>query len=311
MTLRASLLATTGEANRDIAAADPVAMRRALLAWYRPRRTAYPWRGADPFGVLVSEVMLQQTQAARVVLRYVAFVERFPSGEALAAASRAEVLRAWGNLGYPRRAVALHEAARAVVRDHGGRVPADPAELRLLPGVGPYTAAAVASLGHGRRVPALDTNVRRVVARARLGAEPHGLPAARLAGEAAAWMGRGDSRSFTQAVMDLGREVCRPRPRCDTCPLRRGCRFRLEGGRPERSPRHPARFQGSLRQVRGAVLAELRERDSASMARLAAVTGHAADRVRDAVRGLAADGVVAAGPVALAGGSSGRVRLPG
>ncbi len=185
MTLRASLLATTGEANRDIAAADPVAMRRALLAWYRPRRTAYPWRGADPFGVLVSEVMLQQTQAARVVLRYVAFVERFPSGEALAAASRAEVLRAWGNLGYPRRAVALHEAARAVVRDHGGRVPADPAELRLLPGVGPYTAAAVASLGHGRRVPALDTNVRRVVARARLGAEPHGLPVARLAGEAA------------------------------------------------------------------------------------------------------------------------------
>src|SRR5204862_4155643 len=114
----------------------------ALLRWYRPRRTAYPWRGAGPYGVWVSEVMLQQTQAARVAPAFEAFVERFPGVAELAAASPAEVLRAWGNLGYPRRAVALSEAARAMVRDHGGRVPADPAVLRTLPGLGAYTAAA-------------------------------------------------------------------------------------------------------------------------------------------------------------------------
>ncbi len=285
-------------------------MRRALLAWYRPRRTAYPWRGAGPFGVLVSEVMLQQTQAARVAPRYVAFMERFPDVEALAAASRADLLRVWGNLGYPRRAVALHEAARALVRDHAGLVPADPEALRRLPGVGPYTAAAVASLGHGRRVPALDTNVRRVVARSRLGVEPHRVLPARLAREAASWLGRGDARGFTQALMDLGREVCRPTPRCESCPLRRGCRFRLEGGRPERSPRRQASFEGSLRQVRGAVLARLREHGSASMASLSETTGYPPDRIGDAVRGLAADGVVVAGPTALAGRPSGRVRLP-
>src|SRR6266542_1580063 len=210
MALRASLLATAEEANRD-AAALPGAMRRALLAWYRPRRTAYPWRGAGPFGVLVSEVMLQQTQAARVAPRYVAFMERFPDVEALAAASR---------------------------------------------------------------------------------------------------LGRGDARGFTQALMDLGREVCRPTPRCESCPLRRGCRFRLEGGRPERSPRRQASFEGSLRQVRGAVLARLREHGSASMASLSETTGYPPDRIGDAVRGLAADGVVVAGPTALAGRPSGRVRLP-
>src|SRR5438876_715357 len=124
--------------------------------------------------------MLQQTQAARVAPAFGRFVERFPTVRDLAAAPRAEVLRAWAGLGYNRRAVALSEAARAIVRDHSGRVPSDPAALQRLPGVGPYTAAAVASLAYGVPAPALDTNVRRVVARARVGTEPHEVRAGDL-----------------------------------------------------------------------------------------------------------------------------------
>ena len=141
-------------------------------------------RPRDPYRTLVSEVMLQQTQAARVEPIFEAFVDLFPDVGALGAASRADVLRAWAGLGYNRRAVALHEAARAIVRDHGGRVPRDVAELRRLPGVGPYTAAAVASIGHGEPVAALDTNVRRICARVVHGVEPDEVSAPRLAADA-------------------------------------------------------------------------------------------------------------------------------
>jgi A/G-specific adenine glycosylase len=125
--------------------------RRAVLDWYGPRRHAYPWRRGrrDAYRTLVSEVMLQQTQASLVGPIFEAFVARFPDVAALGEASRADVLRAWAGLGYNRRAVALHETARAVVREHGGRVPRDVGSLTRLPGVGPYTAAAVASIGHG------------------------------------------------------------------------------------------------------------------------------------------------------------------
>ena len=161
---------------------DLTQLRAAVLEWYRPRRQAYAWRRGrrNAYRTLVSEVMLQQTQAARVEPIFEAFVARFPRVDALAAASRADVLRAWSGLGYNRRAVALHEAARAVVRDHGGRVPRDVDALVQLPGVGPYTAAAVASIGYGDAVAALDGNVRRVAARAIRGAEPDEVPAADL-----------------------------------------------------------------------------------------------------------------------------------
>ncbi|MGH2637253.1 MAG: A/G-specific adenine glycosylase, partial [Actinomycetota bacterium] len=164
-----------------------------MRSWYRPRRSAYPWRGSrDPYAVLVSEVMLQQTQAARVAPAFERFVSTFPGVRSLAVASRADVLRAWDGLGYNRRAVALSEAARTIERDHGGRVPSDPRVLRSLPGVGPYTADAVASLAFGAPVPALDTNVRRVVARVRLGVEAHQVTGGRLRSEAEDWLDRDD-----------------------------------------------------------------------------------------------------------------------
>ncbi len=284
--------------------------REALLAWYSPRRRAYPWRARPtPYRVLVSEIMLQQTQAARVEPAFRAFIRRFPSAAALARARRSEVLRAWAGLGYNRRAVALSRAARAIVREHRGRVPRDPAVLQGLPGVGPYTAAAVASIAFGVPAAAVDANVARVVTRVHLGAEAHEVPPAVRRDLARGWLDREDPGSWNQALMDLGREVCRPRPRCPSCPLAGACRFEASGREPAASGRRQPRFEGSLRQVRGRVIAALRERSSASLGALSRDLGQAPDRIHRAIAGLAADGLVEAGPAALAGRPGGRVRL--
>jgi A/G-specific adenine glycosylase len=282
--------------------------RAGLWRWYESRRGAYPWREVeDPYRVLVSEVMLQQTQASRVVAAYGGFVRRFPSARALARASRGDVLRAWGALGYHRRAVALHEAAGRIVREHGGRVPADPDALRRLPGVGPYTAAAVASIAFGVAVPAVDTNVARVVGRFMLGRDGAGRAEIRRA--AGRWLDRRSPGDWNQAVMDLGREVGRPAPRCGACPLARSCAFRRAGARPWPASRRQPAFEGSARQLRGAVVRLLREDGPATAARLSAATGRSPDEVRAAVQGLAADGVVRADRRALSGAGRGVVRL--
>ena len=200
------------------------------LAWYEPRRGAFPWRAdPQPYGVLVSEVMLQQTQVSRVVPAYLRFLEQFPTPAALAEAPLADVLRAWKGLGYNRRAAALWRAAGVIVAEHGGVVPSDPVALGKLPGIGPYTAAAVASFAFGAAIPAVDTNLRRVVARHRLGRAT--APPAEVGRAAAAWIDRADPGAWNAALMDLGREVCRPEPLCSAAPLRRGCRFRAAGER--------------------------------------------------------------------------------
>jgi len=292
--------------------------REALLGWYRPRRRAYPWRtparpGArfpDAYAVLVSESMLQQTQAPRVVPAFESFMQRFPDVGSLAAASRADVVRAWGRLGYPRRAVALHAAAVQIVERYNGEVPRDPEALRTLPGVGAYTAAAVASLAYGVPVAVVDTNVRRIWARVDHGAEPDEVRAAGLAAAADRWLDRRRPAAWNQAVMDLGREVCRSSPRCEACPLRPWCAFAAAGriGRP--STRRQAPFEGSLRQVRGAVMNELRERSPRTLGGLARATDTPLARATDAVRGLHRDGVVVASRAALDGRAGGRVALP-
>ena len=282
--------------------------RAALWRWYQGRRGAYPWRAVrDPYRILVSEVMLQQTQAARVVPAYRAFVRTFPTIRSLAAATRADVLRAWAGLGYNRRAVALHRAARKVVEDHGGTLPSDPVELRRLSGVGPYTAAAVASIAFGVPVPAIDTNVARVVRRAVLGHE--GAEPGELARAASAWLDRHDPGGWNQAVMDLGREVCRPVPRCDECPLARMCAFRTSGSAVAPPRRRQSAFQGSARQLRGAIVQVLRDRRSVTLETVATVTGRPLGEVAVVVAGLTAEGLVRPGPGALAGSPRGRVRL--
>jgi A/G-specific adenine glycosylase len=291
--------------------------REALLDWYRPRRSAYPWRRArlDPYAVLVSEVMLQQTQASRVVPAFEAFMARFPTVKALASAPRADVLRAWGGLGYHRRAVALHAAAGVIVREQGGRVPREVAALRALPGVGEYTAAAIASLAFARPVAAVDTNVRRILARVVHGVEADEVTPAVSHRDAQAWLDHDRPAAWNQALMDLGRSVCRPRPTCDGCPLRPWCRFSAEGkaetaGRRRTVPAQ-APFEGSMRQVRGAVVAFLRSRPSSTIGAAAAATGHEPARVAEAVAGLARDGVVDASPSAVRGGARGRIALAG
>jgi A/G-specific adenine glycosylase len=254
--------------------------------------------------------MLQQTQAARVAPAFERFIRRFPTVRSLAAASRAEVIRAWAGLGYNRRAVALHEAARRIERDHRGRIPREPEVLRGLPGVGPYTAAAVAAIGFGVPVPALDVNVQRVVARASLGVEPSEVSVDVLERTAEGWLDRNDPAAWHQAVMDLGRVACRPVPRCSECPIASGCRFRPVGRTPGAPSRRQGKFEGSFRQIRGRVLAKLRETGVASFHTLVRESGGPRDRVLAAVQALAADGLVEAGPGALAGRPGGRVRLP-
>ena len=274
--------------------------REALRAWYAPRRGAYPWRQTrDPYAIWVSEVMLQQTQAARVVPAYRSFLRRFPTVRALAAAPTRDIVAEWGGLGYNRRAVRLSEAARAIDKDHDGRIPRAKDELLELPGVGPYTAAAVASMGFGEPVAVVD--VRRVVSRVHLGIEGHEAPAEEVRALADAWLDRRDPATWNQAVMDLGREVCRPKPRCDACPLARVCRFRISGAVAQRGPKRQGPFERSTRQVRGAVVNALRSKTSLTPARLVAETGFARDRIDAAVRTLVVDGLVEVG--------SGRVRL--
>jgi A/G-specific adenine glycosylase len=276
---------------------------KALRAWYAPRRGAYPWRrNRDPYAIWVSEVMLQQTQASRVVPAYRDFLARFPTVRALAAASRRDVVRAWDGLGYNRRAVWLSEGARAIVREHGGRVPRDPRALRTLPGVGPYTAAAVSSIAFGEPLAVVDTNVRRVVARVHLGVDGRRAGTREVWELAQAWLDRDDPVTWNQAVMDLGREVCRPRPRCQVCPLSRVCAFQASGGVVTDGPGSGAPFEGSSRQVRGAIVRALRSHEALSTRRLGAQIGFDAERVEAAVDGLAADGLVER--------SAGRVRLP-
>ena len=279
------------------------------MNWFEPRRHAYPWRGtSDPYAVLVSEIMLQQTQAARVVPVFERFLGRFPTVAALADASRADVVRAWEGLGYNRRAVALSEAARAIVRDHHERVPGDPDELKRLPGIGQYTAAAIASFAYGATIAAVDTNVRRVVARARLGREPGEVRRDTIDDEAGRWLDRRHPADWNQALMDLGRDICRPEPRCEACPIAADCRARSRSRRSRLSPRRAAPFEGSMRQVRGGIVRVLRRR-SASVGELAVQTGFPVERIVDAVEDLVRDGLVVADTAARAGRGNGRVRL--
>ncbi len=214
--------------------------RAALLRWYARHRRPLPWRQRrDPYAIWVSEVMLQQTRVETVVDYWERFLRRFPSVEALAAAGEDEVLSAWSGLGYYRRARALHAAAREVVGRYGGALPSEPQQLAELPGFGPYTVGAVASIAFGRPEPAIDGNVSRVLCRLRGIETPLGRAVTRRALRAAAealLQGCPQPGELNQALMELGATCCTPRrPDCPRCPLREGCVGRASGD-PERLP---------------------------------------------------------------------------
>ncbi len=236
-----------------------------VLGWYDRHARDLPWRrpGTSPWAVLVSEVMLQQTPVARVLPVWTAWMNTWPAPADLAAAAVGDAVRAWGTLGYPRRAVRLHAAATVVVERHGGAVPADYAELRALPGVGDYTAAAVASFGFGRRHVVLDTNVRRVHARVLDGTAlptPSVTGAERSRAEALLPEDPARAAAWAVGVMELGALVCTAGDaRCDACPVEDLCSWRA-AGRPayQGPPRRTQRYDGTDRQCRGRLLAVLR-----------------------------------------------------
>ena len=285
------------------------ALASAVSDWYAAAARDLPWRrpGVDPWAVLVSEVMLQQTQVSRVLPAYAAWLERWPTPQALAADPPGEAVRMWGRLGYPRRALRLHACAVAVAERFGGRLPDTVPELLTLPGVGDYTARAVVAFAHRRRVPVVDTNVRRVVARTVQGRADAPVTRADLA-LVEALLPQDDEAAATASVafMELGALVCTARaPRCPSCPVLASCAW-AAAGRPDlESPvRRPQGFAGSDRQVRGRLLAVLRDASAPVEADLLAqVWDDPVQRAR-ALDGLVADGLVDPLP-------DGRYALPG
>ncbi|WP_333618951.1 A/G-specific adenine glycosylase [Dietzia sp.] len=298
----------TTEATITHARADTAIDAEAVIDWFDEHGRTLPWRaeGSSAWSILLCEVMSQQTPVDRVIPAWHDWIARWPGPAELAEASPAEVLRAWGKLGYPRRALRLLDCARVITERHGGVVPGEVDELLALPGVGDYTARAVAAFHYGSPVPVVDTNIRRVIARA-----DHGVaeapPASKRELREMEELLPGEARRavrFCAAVMELGALVCRARgPRCDECPIAGRCAWRAQGYPAfEGKRRAPQKFAGTDRQVRGLLLDVLRDGHADSglaedeqlwvpRARLDAVWPDAEQRYR-ALRSLLAEGLL-------------------
>jgi A/G-specific adenine glycosylase len=306
-----------------MAATYPQTYTEPLLAWYARSARDLPWRGAgvSPWSVLVSEIMLQQTPVARVRPEHERWLARWPTPAALAADPPAEAIRQWGRLGYPRRALRLHATAGIIATEHDGQVPASLAALRALPGVGSYTAAAVATFAFGQRHAVLDTNVRRVLARLIGGAGRPAGPAISVAevrlAESLLPAEPAMAARWSVALMELGALVCTAAaPRCDRCPLRGECAWLAAGGplgaagRPLAAAggRRTQRYAGTDRQCRGRLLGVLRDSER-PVPRLAFdAVWPDQDQLARALDGLVADGLVdplPAGTYALPGADAG------
>ncbi|HEY8799693.1 MAG TPA: A/G-specific adenine glycosylase [Candidatus Limnocylindrales bacterium] len=296
----------------------PADARAAVLIWFEARGRALSFRASrDPYAILVSEVMAQQTQISRVVEAWARFLDRFPTVDALAAASPADVLRAWRGMGYDRRALNLHRAAKMIVAEHDGQVPRDLAALQALPGIGPYTARAVASIAFGAAVGAVDTNVRRVLGRVFGGRA--GLAPAALQAAADASVDPVRSADWTHALMDVGATLCRTtRPRCEECPLRPWCRLAKASlvsvatpaaprmrvattprprARAPAQPFHATSRHATSRWLRGRIVDRLRDAEDLAWTVIGAPIGdHDAIAIQRALTALARDGIVELDP---------------
>ena len=274
-----------------------------LVGWYAVHARDLPWRGprATAWSVMVSEFMLQQTPVARVLPVHEAWLDRWPTPDGLAVDPPGEAVRAWGRLGYPRRALRLHAAAQAIVERHAGAVPPDLESLRALPGIGDYTAAAIAVFAFGRRHAVLDTNVRRVLARVRGGHElpaPHITRAERLAAEDLLPSDDATAATWSVALMELGALVCTAAsPRCEACPVREVCGWRAAGYPAyDGPPRRAQAWAGTDRQCRGRLLAMLRESEaSVPRSRLESAWHDAVQRDR-CLQSLVDDGLLVPAP---------------
>jgi A/G-specific adenine glycosylase len=272
------------------------ALHADILAWFDESARELPWRtDPQPWRVMVSEFMLQQTPVARVLPMFETWIRRWPSPTSLASDSPGEAVRAWGKLGYPRRALRLHATAVAIVERHGGEVPSDVDSLRALPGVGDYTAAAIASFAFGQRHAVLDTNVRRLFARTVQGVEfPADSITAAERGLASALLPARDAHRWAASTMELGAVICTAKsPKCAICPVEQHCAWNA-AGRPSHNgpPRRGQAYAGTDRQVRGLLLDVLRASDSpVTTAELDAVWDDANQRER-CLASLLSDGLV-------------------
>jgi A/G-specific adenine glycosylase len=295
----------------------PPEARDAILAWYEERGRPLAFRRtSDPYAILVSEAMAQQTQAARAGAYWERWMVRFPTVADLAAATPADVLREWAGLGYDRRALALWRTAGVIVTKHDGRVPSTVADLEALPGIGPYTARAVAALAFGIAVGAVDVNVRRVLGRIVAGA-PDALAPREMQALADAAVPTDHPGAWTHAVMDIGATLCRPRrPRCEDCPAKTWCRAAADpaGAAAPTSAaarmvrERPAPFASTNRWLRGRILDRLRSAPDGEWVAIGGAIGlHDRDRVVLAIRAMASDGVA---ELQVDGEGTLRARLP-
>jgi A/G-specific adenine glycosylase len=284
-----------------VMSASPEPLELVVRRWYAARARDLPWRrpGTPAWAVLVSEIMLQQTPVARVEPVYEAWLRRWPTPGALADAAPGDAVREWGRLGYPRRALRLHAAAVVIDRDHGGVVPSTLEELLALPGVGDYTARAVAAFAYRQRHAVLDTNVRRVLARV-LGGRADPGPSVTVAewalAESVLPADPEDAATWSVAVMELGALVCTARsPLCQSCPLATRCAWLAAGHPASEGPgRRPQGYAGTDRQVRGRLLAVLREAEGpVPLAALSLAWSDDVQRDRS-LAGLVEDGLVEA-----------------
>ncbi len=284
---------TTRHSDRERAAMTIVAR------WFRRSARPLPWRepGTTPWGIVLSEVMAQQTPVARVAPMWLEWVERWPTATSLADSSAADVVRAWGRLGYPRRALNLHAAATTIRDEFGGVVPSDVGSLESLPGIGSYTARAVAAFAFGQRVPVVDTNIRRVLSRAVLGIAEPGPPRTRAdmdLMESVLPADPAESVAVNAGVMELGAVFCTARtPNCGECPIAEECAWAFAGfpanaGR-TRTPQ--AKYEGSVRQARGAILALARANPRVTASDIAVAVPDSSKRER-ALEGLLSDGLL-------------------
>ncbi|WP_374062252.1 A/G-specific adenine glycosylase [Salinibacterium sp. NK8237] len=281
---------------------DRAELAQLIRDWFAEHGRDLPWRqdGFGAWGILVSEIMLQQTPVVRVIPRLAQWLDRWPSPAALAASAPGDAVRAWERLGYPRRALNLHAAATAIAEHHGNVVPEDVPTLLALPGIGDYTARAVAVFAYGHHHPVVDTNVRRVIARAVNGEGEAGPPSTKrdlAAMEQLLPADRDASQATNAAVMELGAIVCTAKkPLCEECPVRELCAWRAAGYPTYEGKRQVVqkKFEGSDRQVRGLILAELRASDvPVTAVEITQVWADAEQRER-ALAGLLKDGLAVA-----------------
>ena len=245
-------------------------MHREVLAWFDENQRDLPWRKSAPWGVMVSEFMLQQTPVNRVLPIWKEWMERWPTPEDLAKAKKSDLLKAWGRLGYPRRALRLHEAATIIATKHNNQVPKTEAELRHLPGVGEYTAAAIMAFAHQEKSLVLDVNIRRLFSRALDGQELPPLHITNTERQSRADLIPEEASKWAAATMELGALICTAtKPVCEKCPIASQCLWRANGYPPSETKKKPTQqWHGTDRQCRGTIIEHLRNNENATTKKL-------------------------------------------